>query len=153
MKKRNLALAAVLLTSVATAASAADVDKTVAQKNGWATYQTEIDRITGKVNAACGSKLTARYNKSTYPEFDPIQDRTQSACQQAVGTLEALCTTDAGKQAVRGLKNATCVFSTTGTGVAVDGGTLQVRIDPKQSSIAGRKAGSYSWKSALEENL
>ena len=60
---------------------AADVDKTVAQKNGWSTYQTEITRVVDKVNGKCGSKLSASYDKSTYPEFDPIQDRTQAACQ------------------------------------------------------------------------
>lgn len=152
MKKTSLVFltAAALL---ATAAFAADVDKTVAQKNGWAAYQKEIDRITAQVNGKCGSKISARYDKSTYPQFDPLQDRTQSACQQAVGALEALCATDAGKHAVQGLKAASCEFSTSGTTVAVDGGTLKVRIDPKNSSIAGKKPGSYNWKSALEENL
>ena len=157
MKKTLLlglsAVALTGLTSLATTASAADIDKTVAQKNGWATYQTEINRITGKVNATCGSKLSASYDKSSYSEFDPLQDRTQSACQQAVGALETLCLTDAGKQAVQGLKSASCAFSTTGTGVAVEGGALKVKIDPKQSSIVGKKPGGYNWKSALEENL
>ena len=147
----------ILICSVAAMASgvvwAADVDKTVAQKNGWANYQAELDRVVGKVNAKCGSKLAASYDKSTYAEFDPIQDRTQSACQQAVGTLEAMCASDAGKSAVQGLKSASCGFSTDGTGVSVSGGTLKVKIDPKKSAVAGKKPGSYSWKSAIEENL
>ena len=135
------------------AASAADVDKTVAQKNGWATYQTELNRTVVKVNGKCGSKITAAYDKSTYPEFDPLQDRTQSACQQAVGTLENLCASDPGKRAVQGLKTATCEFSSNGTGASVNNGTLKVRVDPKKSSISGKKPGSYSWKSAIEEAL
>ncbi len=146
----------ILVASLAFAAAttwAADVDKTIKQKNGWAAYQTELDRVVAKVNGTCGSKISASYDKSTYPEFDPIQDRTQSACQQAVGTLEPLCATPAGKQAAQGLKTATCEFSTTGTGVSVSGSTLKVKIDPKKSSIVGKQAGSYSWKSALEENL
>ena len=148
--KRVVVLVATLMAG---APWAADVDKTVKQKNGWATYQTEIDRITGKVNATCGSQLSASYDKSTYPAFDPLQDRTQSACQQAVGTLEALCITEPGKQAVKGLKTAVCEFSTTGTGIVVDGSKLKVKIDPKKSSIVGKQPGSYSWKSALEENI
>lgn len=138
---------------LAAATFAADVDKTVAQKNGWANYQTELNRITDKVNGKCGAKLQASYDKSTYKEFDPLQDRTQSACQQAVGALENLCTTDAGKSAVQGLKTATCEFSTSGTGVSASRGSLKVMVDPQKSSIAGKKAGSYSWKSALEETL
>lgn len=138
---------------IAATASAADVDRTVNQKNGWAAYQTEINRIVGKVNAKCGSQISSSYDKSTYLEFDPIQDRTQSACQQAVGALEMVCATDAGKQAVKGLKSTVCMFSTTGTGVSVNNGSLKVKIDPKNSSITGKQPGSYSWKSALEENL
>lgn len=148
----RIVIAGIALVVTATA-WAADVDKTVKQKNGWATYQTELDRVVAKVNGTCGARLTASYDKSTYPEFDPIQDRTQSACQQAVGALEPLCATPAGKQAAQALKTATCEFSTTGTGVSIGGGTLKVKIDPKKTSIAGKQAGSYSWKSALEENL
>ena len=113
----------------------------------------ELNRIVDKVNGRCGAKLSASYAKSSYPEFDPIQDRTQSACRQAVGTLEAMCGSDAGKSAVQGLKTASCVFSTSGTGVSTGGGALKVRIDPKKSSIAGKKPGSYSWKSAIEGAL
>lgn len=149
MKKLSIASAALL----ATTAWAADVDKTVAQKNGWASYQTELDRTVAKVNGKCNARLRASYDKSTYAEFDPIQDRTQSACQQAVGALESMCATDAGKAAVQGLKSATCEFSTAGTGVTVNAGALKVKIDPKKSSIAGKKPGSYSWKSAIEETL
>lgn len=80
MKKAFIASVVLL----ATAAGAADVDKTVAQKNGWVT---------------------------------------------------------------------SCEFSTSDTGVSTGGGALKVRIDPKKSSIAGKKPGSYSWKSAIEEAL
>ena len=132
---------------------ASDVEKTVQQKNGWATYQSEIDRKVGTVNQKCASKIRASYDKSTYPTFDPIQDRTQAACQAAVGTLANLCVSDAGKQAVQKIKTSSCQFSTSGTGVAFKEGALIIRIDPKNSSITGKSAGSYSWKSALEEVL
>lgn len=134
-------------------AGASDVEKTVQQKNGWATYQSEIDRKVGTVNEKCASKIRASYDKSTYPSFDPIQDRTQAACQAAVGTLANLCVSDAGKQAVQKIKTSSCQFSTSGTGVAFKEGALIVRIDPKNSNITGKSAGSYSWKSALEEVL
>jgi len=103
---RKLFVAGIVLT--ATAAWAADVDKTVQQKNGWAAYQTELNRTVDKVNGTCSSRLSASYDKSTYTEFDPLQDRTRSACQQAVGTLQSLCATDPGKQAVQKLKTAAC---------------------------------------------
>ena len=134
-------------------AGASDVEKTVQQKNGWATYQSEIDRKVGTVNEKCASKIRASYDKSTYPSFDPIQDRTQAACQAAVGTLANLCVSNAGKQAVQKIKTSSCQFSTSGTGVALKEGALIVRIDPKNSNITGKSAGSYSWKSALEEVL
>lgn len=153
MKSVAINVIVISVALISSTALAADVDKTIAQKNGWAAYQTELTRIVGKVNGTCGSSISGSYDKSTYTEFDPIQDRTQSACQQAVGTLEAICATDAGKQAVQGLKTAVCKFSTTGTGISVDGSTLTVKIDPANSSIAGKQAGSYSWKSAIEENM
>lgn len=146
----------VIVISVALLSStalAADVNTTINQKNGWATYQTELNRITTKVNGKCGSNIAGSYDQSTYTAFDPLQDRTQSACQQAVGTLEAICATEPGKQAVQGLKTAVCQFSTTGTGISVEGSTLTVKIDPANSSIAGKQPGSYSWKSAIEENM
>ena len=132
---------------------AADVDTTLAQKNGWTTYQTEIDRIVGNVNAKCGSTLRASYDKQTYLRFDPIQDRTQAACQAAVGTLSAVCMNDAGKQAVRSLSATRCRFSQNGTRVSREGSVLMIDIDPEKSSITGALPGSYSWASALREVL
>ena len=50
-------------------------------------------------------------------------------------------------------RNASCRFSTQGTGVALRGQTLLINIDPAKSSIAGKQAGSYSWSSAIKEIL
>ena len=143
----------VFLTLCTTFASAADVEVTAAQKSGWATYATELQKKVDSVNTTCGAKLTASYDKSTYLTFDPIQDRTQAACQAAVGTLTSVCATEPGKAAVRKLSKATCAFSTTGTGVSVNGTELVIKIDPAKSSIVGKAAGSYSWASALGEVL
>ncbi len=136
-----------------TATLAADVDKTVAQKDGWASYGKQLGEKVESVNKKCGSSLTASYDKSTYTEFDPLKDRTQAACQAGVDALSAICMTDAGKSAVKNLKNASCRFSTQGTGVAVQGQTLLINIDPAKSSIAGKQAGSYTWASAIKETL
>ncbi len=125
----------------------------LAQKEGWANYAKELKRKTDAVNAACGGKLSGSYDKSTYTNFDPMQDRTQSACEQAVGTLTAICATDAGKEAVSKLTRATCKFSTSGTGASLAGTTLVIKIDPVKSSITGKAAGSYSWASAIKEVL
>jgi len=132
---------------------AADVEGTLAQKNGWAAYQTGIDRTAAQVDAKCGGRLRAGYDKTSYPQFDPLRDRTQAACQAAVGTLAALCMNDAGKQAVQALATARCRFSTDGTRVTRNGDTLIVHIDPERASITGAQAGSYSWASALREAL
>ena len=149
----TITLMLLLGLSFPTAICAADVDATLAQKNGWTTYQTEIDRIVGNVNAKCGSTLRASYDKQTYLRFDPIQDRTQAACQAAVGTLSALCMNDAGKQAVRSLSATRCRFSQNGTRVSREGSVLTIDIDPEKSSIVGALPGSYSWASALREAL
>jgi hypothetical protein len=134
-------------------AQAQDVEKTVAQKNGWIAYQDALAPIIARANTTCGSQLTGGYDKTTYREFDPLKDRTQSACQAAVSSLDAICTTDAGKAAVRKLRAVTCEFSADGTGVATADGVLRIRIDPVRSSISGHKPGSYSWASALRELL
>lgn len=149
---RALAIGACTCLPVA-AAFAADVDKTVAQKEGWATYGKQLGEKVESVNKKCGSSMTASYDKSTYTEFDPIKDRTQAACQAGVDALSAICISDAGKSAVKGLKNASCRFSTQGTGVAVQGQTLLINIDPAKSSITGKQAGSYTWASAIKEIL
>ncbi len=155
MQTRKLWLSFVAggLALVAFSAQSADVDKTVAQKNGWADYAKQLNERVARVNTACGSSISASYDKSTYTEFDPIKDRTQSACQQGVEGLVALCGTDAGKSAAKTLKSASCRFSTSGTGVAVQGGTLIINIDPQKSSIVGKQPGSYTWSSALKEVL
>jgi hypothetical protein len=124
---------------------------TVAQKEGWANYEKELGQKIGQVNKACGSSLSGSYDKSTYTDFDPMKDRTQSACEQAVGTLSAVCASEPGKESVKKLKKTTCKFSTSGTGVAVSGSTLVIKIDPVKSSITGKEAGSYSWASAIKE--
>ena len=105
------------------------------------------------IASICGSKLTASYDKSTYLEFDQIKDRTQAACQAGVGALSDVCITAAGKAAAKGISRATCKFSTAGTGVAVEGGTLIIKVDPANSSIAGKQAGGYTWASAIKENM
>lgn len=132
---------------------AADVEGTLAQKNGWADYQSGIDRTAAQVDAKCGGRLRADYDKTSYPHFDPLRDRTRSACQAAVGTLAALCMSDAGKQAVQALAAARCRFSTDGTRAVRSGDTLIIHIDPERTSITGAQTGSYSWASALREIL
>ena len=147
-----------LITALATSALnlpafAADVETTAAQKNGWISYQSELDRTVAAVNADCQSKLVASYDKSTYASFDPLTDRTQSACQAAVGTLSAICASEAGAKAVRALSASSCQFSTSGTGVSRTDQTLIIRIDPQRSEITGKQKGGYSWASALKEVL
>lgn len=127
---------------------------TVAQKNGWAAYDKELKVKEDAVNKACGSALMSSYDKASYPAFDPMKDRTQSACEQAVGTLVTVCGTVDGKAAVKeALTKTVCRLSTEGTKVSLDAGVLTIHIDPAKSSIVGKEAGSYSWKSALEEVL
>ena len=102
---RALAISA-CTACTSTATFAADVDKTVAQKDGWVSYGKQLGEKVETVNKKCGSFMTASYDKSTYAEFAPLNDRTQAACQAGVGALSAICITDAGKSAVKNLKNA-----------------------------------------------
>ena len=149
----SLSAVALFTALSGTAATAADVDKTVAQKDGWASYAKQLGDKVASVNQKCGSSLTAAYDKSTYSEFDPIKDRTQAACQAGVDALAAVCSSDAGMAAVKNLKSASCRFSTSGTGVAAQGQTLLINIDPAKSSIVGKQAGGYTWASAIKEIL
>ncbi|MHA7629944.1 hypothetical protein [Corallococcus sp. M7] len=127
---------------------------TVAQKNGWATYDAELKKKEDAVNKACGSALKSSYEKTSYPAFDPMKDRTQSACQMAVGTLVEVCGTADGKEAVKeAVKKTVCRLSTEGTKTSLNGGVLTIYIDPANTSITGKESGSYSWKSAFEEIL
>lgn len=141
------------VVAVSLPASAGSTD-TLTQKNGWVAYERGLDAKVDAVNAACGAKLTGDYDKATYPDdFDPMTDRTQSACEQAVDTLGPICSTPAGKAAVKALSAVSCRLSAKGTGARVSGGVLTIAVDPVHSSITGDKPGSYSWKSAIEEQL
>jgi hypothetical protein len=129
---------------------------TAAQKNGWAVYDKELKTREETVNKACGSTLKSSYDKATYPAFDPMKDRTQSACQSAVLTLVEVCGTEAGKAAVKDdVKKTVCRLSTEGTKVSLNAGVLTIHIDPEKSSISGKNPEnySYSWKGALDEIL
>ncbi|MBN8232160.1 hypothetical protein JYK02_32055 [Corallococcus macrosporus] len=145
-----------LLASLAIAdeSSSKPARLTVAQKNGWATYDAELKKKEDAVNKACGSSVKSSYDRSTYPAFDPMKDRTQSACQMAVGTLVEVCGTADGKAAVKEtVKKTVCRLSTEGTKVSLDGSVMTIYIDPENTSITGKQPGSYSWKSAYEEVL
>jgi hypothetical protein len=127
---------------------------TVAQKNGWAAYEKDLKAKEDAVNKACGTALKSSYDKASYPAFDPLKDRTQSACQAAVGTLVEVCRTAEGKAAVKeALTQTVCRLSSDGTRVSRNGGVLLIHIDPAKSTIVGQKPGGYNWKNALEEVL
>lgn len=143
---------AVLLLSTGVAL-AGEVDKTIAQKNAWAERAKMLEEKARAVKDACGATLTAAFDKASYPEFDPMQDRTEAPCRDVLNTLVALCKSPAGKEGVAKVKQVSCKHSTTGTKVELKGDTLQVSIDPKRTSVEGLKKGGYSWKSALEEIL
>lgn len=137
-----------------TGAASAGVDDTLAQKEAWATYAAELTRVTTKVNATCGSSITGSWDKSSFETFDPATDPSRGACEMAVTTLSAICTTDAGKESVRALRTVTCRHSTIGTTVKRDGTKLEVWVDPVKTGISGLKGvGNYSWASALREIL
>lgn len=98
--------------------------------------------------------MKSSYDRSTYPAFDPLKDRSLSACQSAVGTLVEVCGTVDGKAAVKeAVTQTVCRLSTEGTKVSLDGSVLTIHIDPEKSSISGKQPGSYNWKGALEEVL
>ena len=129
---------------------AADVDGTLAQKNGWAAYQTGIDRTAVQVDAKCGGRLRAGYDKTAIA-VRPAARPHPGACQ-ARSVRSPRCDERCGKQSVQA-RRGRCRFSTDGTRVTPNGDTLTVHIDPERTSITGAQAGSYSWASALREAL
>jgi hypothetical protein len=153
---RILSLCLCLFASLAAAddSSAKAARLTVAQKNGWAAYEKDLKAKEDAVNKACGTAVKSSYDKASYPAFDPLKDRTQSACQAAVGTLVEVCRPPEGKASVKEtLTKTVCRLSTEGTRVSLDAGVLVIHIDPDKGTIVGKQPGGYSWKSALEEVL
>lgn len=151
---RSLPLCLLALALPAGAANRKPAAPTLVQKQGWASYEKDLQKKKEAVNKVCGTKLKSSYDRKSYPDFDPIKDRTQGACQAAVGTLVEVCRSEEGKDAVRKqVSRTTCRLSTKGTRVELKSGELLIHIDPVNSSIVGREPGSYSWMSAIKEAL
>ncbi len=149
----HTALVAALCLFVLPVAALADgVEDTIAQKNQWAAYGQMLEEKVAAVNAKCGAKLSARFDKASYPTFD-AQDRTQAPCRDLLNTLVAVCASPAGKEGVQRVTQVTCRHSAARTGLVRNGGELIVDISPTHTAIVGKQKGSYSWKSAIEELL
>lgn len=146
---------ALLLTFLAlpAAAHAGDVDVTIAQKQGWAEYDAMITEKASAVNTACGTKLTASFDRKSYPTFDRMKDRTEAPCRDLMNALVTVCASAPGREGVQKLTHVTCRYQEARTGLSVSGTTLIVDISPTQTSIVGKEKGSYSWKAAIEELL
>lgn len=146
-----LAVSTVLLAGLAGDLSA---QTAAAQKNGWATYATQLARVTTSVNKACSTNISAAYDKSSYKQFDPVTDRTQAVCQNGVNALASICKSDSGKAAAKNITSITCRQSSAGTNVERDGEKLVINIDPKAPNIVGKKPErSYNWVTAVRESL
>ncbi len=128
-------------------------DETIAQKEAWASYDKMLEEKVAKVNSACGSKLTAAFDKASYTAFDPMHDRSQAACRDVMNTLVAVCASPAGKEGVQKVAKVTCRSNEARTGLVRSGSELIVDISQTKTAIVGKEKGSYSWQSAIKELL
>lgn len=140
------------LLALPASALADGVEDTIAQKEQWAAYAQMLEEKVAAVNATCGTKLSARFDKASYPKFD-AQDRTEAACRDVLNALVTVCASAAGKEGVQRVSQVTCRYSRERTGLLRKGDELIVDISPANTSIVGKEKGSYSWQSAIKELL
>jgi len=159
MKVRSIVAAVFALapvTALLTIAepAVAEPEMSLEEKKQWAEMQKLIDAKAEAATKACGTKITASFDVASFKGTDLMKDSPTAACRDAVSNVGNLCTTSAGKDAVKAsVETITCRKSSDGTRVTREGKALTVAIDRQHSSIQGKKPGSYSWKSALEEIL
>ncbi len=152
---------AALLVSFSALAQARPAPHGVVQLGGslddaeaWEAVQKEIDAKAAKSSQACDTKITAGIDVPSFAGVDLAKSPVQSYGRDAVASLENVCRTPAGKKAVQSqIKRVTLRRGRSGTQVALAAGELVVYIDPDNTSISGKKPGSYSWLSAVREVL
>lgn len=148
---KKITILAVATAALLTPAFAAE---TTAQKNGWSNYTMQLSRVTESVNKVCETKITAAYDKSSYKNFDPASDRTQSLCQNGVNALASICKAPSGKASAQKITSVSCRFSKEGTSVALEGEKLIINANPVAPAIVGKKPGhNYNWAAAVREQL
>jgi hypothetical protein len=153
-KGSALALIAALAFGIHASATAAPKGVSVADAEQWAQAEKELQQKVKPLNDACGSNVTASYDDKSYEGKSIDEARPNAACKQSFDALKEVCRTDIGKNAVKSkVTKFTCRFSTSGTKVSLSGSELVIHLDPKKTSIEGKQAGSYSWISALKEQL
>lgn len=148
--KRFIALAVPALLLVASSVSATPLE----EKERWNEMQKQLDEKAERATKACGTKITANYDTASFDGVDVFRAPVQSYCQGAVYALEMVCRTDEGKKAVQAqITSVKCELGKSGTKVSVASKRYTVDIDPTNTSISGKKPGSYTWTSALKEQL
>ena len=146
----SLVIAVPALLLVASTVSATPLE----EKERWGEMQKQLDEKAERASKACGTKITANYDTASFAGVDLFRAPVQSYCQGSVYALEMVCRTDEGKKALQAqISSVTCELGKSGTKVSVGNKRYTVDIDPTSTSITGKKPGSYTWTSALKEQL
>jgi hypothetical protein len=154
LKVQIIALIAASAFGIHESAKAAPKGVSVGDAEQWAQAEKELQSKVKPLNDACGSTVTAGYDDKSYEGMSIDDARPSAACKQSFDALKEVCRTDIGKTAVRDkVKKFTCRFSKTGTKVSHSGTEIVIHLDPKKTGIEGKQPGSYSWISALKEQL
>lgn len=154
LKGSVLAIIAALAFGIHASATAAPKGTSLGDAEQWAQAEKELQQKVKPLNDACGSTVIASYDDKSYEGMSIDEARPSAACKQSFDALKEVCRTDLGKAAVRAKVNKfTCRFSKAGTKVSHSGTEVVIHLDPKKTSIEGKQPGSYSWISALKEQL
>jgi hypothetical protein len=125
----------------------------LADKRAWAEADKRLSKKAKEFLVTCATKMKVSYDPVSY-KGQALPLRTRNHCEEALLVMKATCGDAPGKEAVqKKIAVFTCRLSSKGTRARLTGKTLFIEIDPKKHAISGKKKGSYSWKSAIEELL
>lgn len=129
-------------------------DMSLKDRQAWAEIIHNMEQTSKSTNQKCDSKIAVSYDVASFKGTDLFKQSPEAVCRDLVTAVGSVCNTPTGKKAVQSeVQTITCKKSGDGTKVTRSGSALTVGFDANNKSIVGKKPGSYSWKSALEEIL
>lgn len=139
---------------VASPPAGVDGDMALKDRLAWAEMIKNIEQNAKDANQKCDAKIAVSFDVASFKGLDLFKQSPSAVCRDVVNNVAAICASPTGKKAVQSeVQSISCKRSNDGTKVTRQGSVLTVGFDPNNKSITGKKPGSYSWKSALEEVL
>lgn len=135
-------------------AGGGDQDMALKDRLAWAEMLHNIEQNAKDASQKCDVKIAVSYDVASFKGVDLFRQSPSAVCRDVVNNVGALCASPVGKKTVQSeVQSITCKRSSDGTKVTRQGSAVTVGFDANNKSITGKKTGSYSWKSALEEIL